>query len=159
MPQDDGPQGSSLLAAVALGAQVVDSIMGDLTGEGRDDALLVIALSPTASAETRPTLEVAMMQRDAGGRLRKVASNTRLLTCGPDSASSTYIRAERGAFTIVDPGGPGSTGAEYRFIYDGQRREWLADSVQRQGEILTATAFGRIDFARFDPQNLRHERP
>ncbi|MGU3420788.1 hypothetical protein [Methylobacterium sp. D54C] len=164
MSQDAGPGDAASLAAAAVGARVVDSIMGDLTGEGRDDALLVIEVPPPAYAGACRALEVALMQRDATGRLRKVATNARLLTCGPYGAVSGYLRAEPGAFTVFDQGRDGGTVAEYRFVYDKRSREWFAASLVRcvadagtgrtDRQELTVGDFGRVSFERFDPVRL-----
>lgn len=156
--QDTGPGDAATLVAVAIGVRVVDSILGDLTGEGRDIALLVIEVPPKAHIGPPHTLEVALMQRDATGRLRRVATNSRLITGRSCAATPGYLQAEPGVFTVVDPG------AEYRFFYDMQGQEWVAGSVVRcvadagTGRIdrqeLTPGDFGRITFERFDPVRL-----
>lgn len=164
MSQDAGPGDAASLAAAAVGARVVDSIMGDLTGEGWDDALLVIAVASAAHSGAHQTLEIALIRRDATGRLRKVATNARLLTCGPYGAVSGYLRAEPSAFTVVDQGSDGGTVAEYRFVYDKRSREWFAASLVRcvadavtgrtDRQELTVGDFGRVSFERFDPVRL-----
>lgn len=154
---------AALLTTVALGARVVDSTMGDLTGEGRDDALLVIDPA-TTSAETPRRLEVVLMQRDAAGQLHKVASNARLISYAPPDATADYIRSDPASFTIVDPDMPGTPGAEYRFVYDRSSGEWIAETVSRSvvdsktGNVLkqelTSRDFGLIEFGQFDPGKL-----
>lgn len=154
---------AALLATVALGARVVDSVMGDLTGEGRADALLVIDPA-TTSAETPRRLEVVLMERDAKGQLRKVASNARLISCEPSGAAPDFIRTDPGSFTIVDPGSPNGAGAEYRFVYDRSGAAWMAEKVSRtvidgktsgpRKRDLTLREFGRVNFVDFDPEKL-----
>lgn len=154
---------AALLTTVALGAQVVDSVMGDLTGEGRADVLLVIDPA-TTSAETPHRLEAVLMERDAKGQLRKVASNARLITYKPSGSTPEFIRTDPGSFTIVDPGGPDGAGAEYRFVYDRSGAAWIAEKVSRsvidrktgsvQKQELTSHVFGRINFVDFDPEKL-----
>ncbi|MGU3479322.1 hypothetical protein [Methylobacterium sp. D48H] len=137
--------------------------MGGLTGEGRADALLVIDPA-TTSAETPRRLEVVLMERDAKGQLRKVASNARLISYEPSGATPDFIRTDPGSFTIVDPGSPDGAGAEYRFIYDRSGAGWMTEKVSRfvidrktgsvQKQELASHVFGRINFVDFDPQKL-----
>ena len=155
---------AALLTIVALGARVVDSVMGNLTGEGRADALLVIDPATTTSAEKPRRLEVVLMERDAKGELRKVASNRRLISCELSDATPNFIRTDPGSFTIVDPGSPGPAGAEYRFVYDRSGAAWMAEKVSRsvidsksgsvQTQELTSCDLDRIQFGQFDPEKL-----
>lgn len=158
------PDGSTAaLAAAALGAKVVDSIMGDLTGEGRDDALLVVDRARGGMASARHPLEVVLMRREADGRPRRTAANARLLSCGPCATTGGWLRAQAGSFTVVDAGA-GEMRAEYRFDYDRHARVWRITHVsrrivdphtghERQQELSVRDA-GGASFARFDPARL-----
>ena len=158
------PDGSTAaLAAAALGAKVVDSIMGDLTGEGRDDGLLVVDHARDGMVSARHPLAVVLMRREADGRLRRAAANARLLSCGPCATTGGWLRAQAGSFTVVGAGA-GEMRAEYRFDYDRHARVWHVAHVlrrivdphtghERQQE-LSARDAGGASFARFDPARL-----
>lgn len=159
--QQVAADGASPLVAATLGAKLVDSLMGDLSGEGWDEALLVV---DPARGDGGHALEVVLMRRDAAGRLHRAATNARLFACGPCTMPGERLRARPGSFTVIDRGQPGGTTAEYRFDYDRHAREWFIAHVSRTvgashgqrpyRQELGSAGLGRISFAHFDPARL-----
>ena len=105
------------------------------------------------------------MRRDRDGVLRKVASNPRLLFCGPCAGTGGWLRAEPGSFTVfAGTEDVQSARAAYRFDYDRATQEWRLAHVTRRmadprsgserPQELDVRDFGSITFARFDPARL-----
>ena len=164
-PADD------LKAFATGGARILESQKGDLNGDGRPDALLV--LDPPAPADAKlgegPAREVVVLVRDASGQLQKVASNARLVPCEQCGGSSGdpfgYSKVAPGSFTIVNGGGGREHWSdEYTFTYSAEKRDWFVTQVARKVEDsvtgrqkaiqLSAKDLGSVSFQAFDPSKL-----
>lgn len=165
MAQDKPEHSAATLTAAAMGAKVVDSIMGDLTGEGSDDALLVIDPVQGDRAHERHALEVVLMRRDGNGRLYKAETNRRLLVCGPCATTDRLLNARSGTFTVLDARtGTHAMRSEYHFEYDLGTKAWRVAHVSREiidpltgrelRQDFNQHDLGGITFARFDPARL-----
>ena len=159
-------------ARIAADARVVDSVVGDLTGGGRSDALIVFA--PASSEQDRlgegPARTVVLLTRDQSGRLQRAAENARLIPCARCGgvAGDPYgdARIDAGTVTIAVSGGSRERWfSDYVFRYAAEQGDWLLDRVirgvtdtqtgiQKQAE-LTAADFGEMPFSRFDPGSLQ----
>lgn len=157
---------------VPAGATLVDSVLGDLTGGGRSDALIVFA--PASSEQDRlgegPARTVVLLARDQSGRLQRAAENARLIPCARCGgvAGDPYgdARIDAGTVTIAVSGGSRERWfSDYVFRYAAEQGDWLLDRVirgvtdtqtgiQKQAE-LTAADFGEMPFSRFDPGSLQ----
>ncbi|PBS11713.1 hypothetical protein CMZ82_13605 [Lysobacteraceae bacterium NML93-0792] len=157
---------------VPAGATLVDSVVGDLTGGGRSDALIVFA--PASSEQDRlgegPARTVVLLTRDQSGRLQRAAENARLIPCARCGgvAGDPYgdARIDAGTVTIAVSGGSRERWfSDYVFRYAAEQGDWLLDRVirgvtdtqtgiQKQAE-LTAADFGEMPFSRFDPGSLQ----
>ena len=157
---------------VPAGATLVDSVVGDLTGRGRSDALIVFA--PASSEQDRlgegPARTVVLLTRDQRGRLQRAAENARLIPCarcgGVAGDPYGYARIDAGTVTVAVSGGSRERWFnDYVFRYAAEHGDWLLDRVirgvtdtqtgiQKQVE-LTAADFGEMMFSQFDPRNLQ----
>jgi hypothetical protein len=153
------------------GARILDSKLGDVAGDGRGGAVLVI--DPVSTGRERlgegGPREVAILTRDSSGHLHKVASNKRLVPCGTCGGIAGdpygYMRISAGQFTIVSGGGSRERWTdEYTFTYDGGKKDWLASTVvrrvvdtdtgQEKRVDLTTLELGVVAFGDFDPAHL-----
>lgn len=153
------------------GSRILDSKFGDIAGDGRKGAVLV--LDPASAGPGKlgqgPPRDVVILARDSAGHLQKVASNSRLVPCGTcggmagDPYGYTHVAA--GQFTIVAGGGSRERWTdEYTFTYVGAKKNWFVSSVMRKvvdtetgnekHVDLTAKEFGTVSFADFDPGKL-----
>ena len=158
-------------AFVPAGATLVDTVLGDLTGLGTADALIVF--TPGATEHGRlgdgPWRTVALLTRDASGRLQNAAENALIVPCercgGIAGDPYAYARIESGFVTLAVSGGSRERWFhDYMFRYAPERRIWQLERVVRgvsdsqtnvQTQIeLTAADFGDIGFADFDPASL-----
>ena len=163
-------------AFVPAGATLVDSVVGDLTGRGRSDVLIVFA--PSSSEQDRlgegPGRTVVLLTRDQGGGLQRAAENARLVPCarcgGVAGDPYGYARIDAGTVTVAVSGGSRERWfSDYVFRYAAEHGDWLLDHVTRgvtdtqtgirkQAE-LTAADFGEVTFSQFDPGNLQAAAP
>lgn len=153
------------------GARILDSKFGDIAGDGRDGAVVVI--DPASAGNERlgegAPREVAILTRDAAGHLQKVASNKHLVPCGTCGGIAGdpygYMRVSKGQFTIVSGGGSRERWTdEYTFTYDSAKKCWLVSKVMRkvvdtdtdkEKHIdLTTRELGVVTFSDFDPTHL-----
>ncbi|PBJ84556.1 hypothetical protein CMZ84_06570 [Lysobacteraceae bacterium NML93-0399] len=158
-------------AFVPAGATLVDTVLGDLTGLGTADALIVF--TPGASEQGRlgdgPSRTVALLTRDASGRLQNAAENASIVPCercgGIAGDPYAYARVESGFVTLAISGGSRQRWFhDYMFRYGPESGTWKLERVVRgvsdsqtdeQLQVeLTAADFGDIAFADFDPASL-----
>lgn len=160
-----------LKAFATQGAKILDMLIGDLTGDGRQGALLV--LDPPVSGLPRlgdgPARELMLLVRDAHGRFERVGSSLAVI---PSSTSGGlagdpygYTRIDEGGFTIANGGGSRERWSdEFTFRYAATAGTWLVARVTRQVEdsesgehrqlVLTPETLGEVTFADFDPSHL-----
>ena len=157
---------------VPAGMTLVDSVRGDLTGKGLDDALLVAAppSAPEAGLGQGSPRSVLLLRNDGNGQLQVAARNERLVPCercgGIAGDPYAYSRIENGHFTVSVSGGSRQRWAsDYRFQYQAQDDSWQLASVTRE---ITDTATGQnqrqqleadaltvpLSFEHFDPATL-----
>ncbi|HVI55558.1 MAG TPA: hypothetical protein VM621_10970 [Luteibacter sp.] len=160
-----------LTALTTGGAKVIESVKGDLTGDGRGGVLLVLD-SPLAGQETlgqgRPR-NVVLLVRDGTGTFRRVSSNDRIVPCstcgGLAGDPYAYSRIGKGQFTVVVGGGSRERWTdEYTFTYQDTKRDWFISSVMRRvvdtetdkekHVDLSAKELGTVPFSDFDPSKL-----
>lgn len=157
---------------VPAGMTLVDTVRGDLTGMGQDDALLVAAppTAPEAELGQGSPRTVLLLRNDGNGQLQVAARNDRLVPCercgGMAGDPYAYSRIEAGHFTVSVSGGSRQRWAsDYRFQYQPQSDSWQLTSVtreitdtvtgQNQRQELEASALGgALSFADFDPASL-----
>lgn len=159
---------SELQSYIPSGSKLLDSKIGDLDGDGRPDALLVLDHSKGNEklGEGSPRTIVVLV-RDASGALRRAAQNDRLVPCetcgGIVGDPYGYVRVENGRFTVAVGGGSRERWSDdYTFAYaDG---DWFVDQVLRsvsdpdtgaeKQKTLTAKEIGKVRFGDFDPSQL-----
>jgi hypothetical protein len=160
-----------LKAFATQGAKILDLLIGDLTGDGRQGALLV--LDPPASGTPRlgegPAREIMLLMRDASGRFEKTASSFSVIPAAASGGVAGdpygYTRIDGGGFTIANGGGSRERWSdEYNFRYVAAAGTWRLVRVVRQVEdsesgehrqlILTPETLGEVAFADFDPASL-----
>ena len=156
---------------VPEGATVIDTVRGDLTGQGGSDALLVVSpeMNSSAALGEGPSRTVMLFTRDRSGRLAKSAENSRMVPCercgGIAGDPYGYARIHAGNVTVAISGGSRERWFDdYVFRYDPEAGTWLLDRVVRgvtdtqtglQRHIeLGESDFGEIGFADFDPVHL-----
>jgi hypothetical protein len=169
--QSKGSKMDDLTSFATGGARVLDSKLGDITGDGRGGAVLV--LDPASHDSERlgegSARDVILLVRDASGHLSKVASNKRIVPCGSCGGVAGdpygYVRVEAGKLMVAVGGGSRERWAdEYSFTYVNARKDWFVSSVHRKvidtetdkekHVDLTATELGTISFSDFDPSHL-----
>lgn len=153
------------------GARVMDSVTGDLNGDGRPDALLV--LEPPAGGteklgEGAPRTVLILIRGD-DGQLREASSNQKVVPCatcgGVAGDPYGFVRAEPGQFTVRNGGGSREHWSdEFTFKYSADKKDWLLDKAIRSvtdqetdahKQIdLSPKDFGQIAFKDFDPEKL-----
>ncbi len=162
---------SSLKAFATNGATILDSKTGDLNGDGRTDALLV--LNPATSGAEKlgegPSRTVLLLTRDATGQLQKAAQNDKIVPCaqcgGIAGDPYSYTLISEGRFTIVTEGGSREHWSnEYTFAYSPEQKNWLLREVKRavvdqdtgkqKALDLKPKDFGVVQFKGFDPSTL-----
>ena len=123
---------------VPAGATLVDTIVGDLTGQGSSDALIVFA--PQTSAQDRlgegPARTVVLVTRNQRGRLQRAAENARLVPCarcgGVAGDPYGYARIDAGTVTVAVSGGSRERWfSDYIFRYAAEHGDWLLERVVR----------------------------
>lgn len=158
------------------GMKALETVRGDLTGNGYSDALLV--LSPPESDEDKlgegPPRTVLLLIQDASGALHKAAENARIVPCarcgGMAGDPYAFSRIEAGRFTLSLSGGSRERWADdYTFRYVPEQKTWQLDKAVREltdtqsGQHtaleLTAKDFGQVAFADFDPSTLAKPMP
>lgn len=159
---------NELQSHIPSGSKLLDSKIGDLDGDGRPDALLVLDHSKGNEklGEGSPRTIVVLV-RDASGTLRRAAQNDKLVPCetcgGIVGDPYGYVRIENGRFTVAVGGGSRERWSDdYTFAYAGG--DWFVDQVLRsvsdpdtgaeKQKTLTAKEIGKVRFGDFDPSQL-----
>ena len=170
-PQDKGTKMDDLKSFATGGAKILESTKGDLTGDGRQGAVLIIDPPGGEGAKLGegPARDVVLVVADASGRPQKAASNARIVPCascgGVAGDPYGYTRVAKGQFTIVNGGGSRERWSdEYTFTWSPARKDWLASHVVRKvsdGDTgkekhvdLSAKELGDVSFKDFDPSHL-----
>jgi hypothetical protein len=153
------------------GAKVLESVKGDLTGDGSVGVLLVLDPPQTGNAKLGqgPFRHVVLLTRDGAGKLQKISSNDRTVPCsacgGIAGDPYAYSRIGKGQFTVVLGGGSRERWTdEYTFTYVSAKKDWYSSSVVRrvvdteadkEAHIaLSEKELGTVSFADFDPSRL-----
>ena len=149
------------------GANILASETGDLTGDGRSDAVLV--LDPPASGSAPGELEyrtVALLIRDDQGQLQKVSQNDKLIPCATCGGAAGdpfgYARIKNGELTLVTEGGSRERwSSEYVFKYVAAQNDLVLEKVDRSAfdqisqqsvsRTFTQKDFGNVAFSKFNP--------
>lgn len=152
------------------GMRILDSQVGDLNGDGRLDALIV--LDPPSTDEMAgqgPSRTVLLAIRNAQGHLQVAARNDKIVLChrcgGLAGDPFGYARIDKGGFTLVTEGGSrGHWWNRYTFKYTAAQGNWLIEEVQRGVKdsidgsaielTLTDEKLGIVRFADFDSSTL-----
>ncbi|HEY4093542.1 MAG TPA: hypothetical protein VGN46_18690 [Luteibacter sp.] len=170
-PQDKGTKMDDLKSFATGGAKVLESTRGDLMGDGRQGAVLII--DPPGSADAKlgegPARDVLLVVPDPSGHLQKAASNARIVPCatcgGVTGDPYGYTKVAKGQFTIVTGGGSRERWSdEFTFTWSAAKRDWLASHVVRRVSDpdsgkdkqvdLSAKDLGDVAFKDFNPSHL-----
>jgi hypothetical protein len=149
--------------------QALDFAIGDLDGDGRDDAVLILQgpeeVQKKDDMEARRPLLLLVRQPD--GRLRQERRTDRLVycrTCG-GMMGDPYVSmvVGEGRFTVSHYGGSASRwGMDYTFAYDPAAKEWFLDREEsttfqahdpdqtREASTLTREQLGDFSIETFD---------
>lgn len=155
--------------ALAFGSsRVIDVVMGDLNGDGRDDALVV--LDPPAGSKAGQGRDLVILVRDAAGNLKKVAHNDKIIPCATCAGASGdpykgIVGGSRpGEFAVKLEGGSRERWSDtYTFNYEDQYHQWFFIKGERRvedtatGQIAHAYAGASdfwVEFGQFDPSVL-----
>jgi hypothetical protein len=170
-PQDKGTKMDDLKSFATGGAKILETTKGDLTGDGRQGAVLIIDPPGGENAKLGegPARDVVLVLPDATGHLQKAASNLRIVPCatcgGVAGDPYGYTRITKGQFTIVNGGGSRERWSdEYTFTWSAARKDWLAthvirkvsdsDTGKEKNVELSAKELGEVSFKDFDPSHL-----
>jgi hypothetical protein len=122
---------------VLEGHRVLDYAAGDLDGDGRPDAVLVLEAPGEASGEDEggPPRPMLLLVRRADGRLEVAKRNDRVVLCGRCGGmmGDPYqgVRIERGHFRVSHYGGSSwRWGLVREFAYDAARRDWMLERTE-----------------------------
>lgn len=162
----------SAQAFVPAGAKLLETIKGDLNGDGVEDALLVIdppAPRSLTAGENGPGRIVMLLLGGADGRWRSAARNDKLVPCaacgGVMGDPFGYARVSAGSFTVVNSGGSRERWTDsYTFGYAPADKAWWLEGVSRQvidtetdaenKKDFTAAELGKVRFEDFDPSSV-----
>lgn len=162
----------SAQAFVPAGAKLLETIKGDLNGDGVEDALLVIdppAPRSLTAGENGPGRIVMLLLGGADGRWRSAARNDKLVLCaacgGVMGDPFGYARVSAGSFTVVNSGGSRERWTDsYTFGYAPADKAWWLEGVSRQvidtetdaenKKDFTAAELGKVRFEDFDPSSV-----
>lgn len=158
-------------AFVPAGMKLVDSVRGDLTGNGGNDALLVAAApSPADAMLGQGQPRSVLLLRDQGkGVLQLAARNDRLVPCercgGLAGDPYAFSAIHNGTFSVSVSGGSRERWAsDYHFQYQADGKRWQLARVERvvsdtitdeqKTQQLDASELGQPGFTDFDPATL-----
>lgn len=162
----------SAQAFVPAGARLLETIKGDLNGDGVEDTLLVIdppAPRSLTAGENGPGRIVMLLLGDADGRWHLAARNDKLVPCsacgGVMGDPFGYARVSSGSFTVVNSGGSRERWTDsYTFRYAPADKAWWLEGVSRQvidtetdaenKKDFTAAELGKVRFEDFDPSSV-----
>jgi len=144
--------------------------IGDLNGDGRLDALVVLDQpEPGNALDGGPPRTVVLAVADAAGQLRKATQNDKIIPCrdcgGIGRDPFGYSRIDKDGFTLLTEGGSREHWwSEYTFKYTADAKSWTlakvwrgaSDTVTKESKEVTWTAkdFGVVKFEDFDPSTL-----
>lgn len=166
-----GPDKEEVAAIVSEGSRIIDTVPGDLTGDGGAGVLLVVEPEGETNAALGegPARTVLLLTRDRFGRLQKDAENSLIVPCarcgGIAGDPYAYARIDAGTVTVSVSGGSRQRWFDdYIFRYSPQSSTWQLHRVTRgvndtqtraQAVVeLSESDFGDIAFADFDPATL-----
>ncbi|HZX78973.1 hypothetical protein [Lysobacter sp.] len=157
-----------LHAHVPEGSTLIDSVGGDLNGDGRPDALLVL---DTGNGDERlgegVPRTVVLLVRDASGTLQPAKRNERLVPCetcgGVAGDPYGYVRIDKDRFTVAVGGGSRERWSDdYTFTY--ANGGWYVDKIVRsvvdmesgkqKRKEFTPRELGELSFEDLDPSKL-----
>ncbi len=168
MEKGSGTHMDNALAFVPSGANLLEAVRGDLTGNGFQDQLLVIdqpppeACCPASTDRTGP----AVAAGDATGRWQLAARNDKLVPCSTRGGIAgdpfAYVTIEDGAFSVITNGGSRERWSSvYTFRYAPAEQACWVHGVQRKvvdteteathTRDFSAAELGRVRFEDFDP--------
>ncbi len=151
------------------GKTLLASKTGDLNGDGRPDAILVLDPATAGKPDERASRTVLLLVRDAGGRLQKAGQNDRIVPCakcgGIAGDPFGYVRIDKDGFTVLIEGGSRQRwSSEYKFEYAAASSDWRLQKVERTAydqisqesvsKTFTSKDFGQVAFADFDPSTI-----
>lgn len=160
------------LAFVPSGANLLEAVRGDLTGNGFQDQLLVIDQPPPEGllpGEHGPNRVLLLLLGDATGRWQLAARNDKLVPCSTRGGIAgdpfAYIAIEDGAFSVITNGGSRERWSSvYTFRYAPAEQTCWVHGVQRRvvdteteathTREFSAAELGRVRFEDFDPSIL-----
>jgi hypothetical protein len=152
------------------GMRILDSQVGDLNGDGRPDALIV--LDPPSTSEEAgqgPSRTVLLAIRNAEGHLQVAVRSDKLVSCkrcgGVAGDPFGYARIDQDGFTLVTEGGSREHWwNRYAFKYASAKGDWMIEEVERgvadtigggaKKIILTRKDLGEVRFEDFRPSTL-----
>ena len=158
---------NELQAHIPSGSKLLDSKIGDLNGDGRPDALLVLDHGNDGKQGAARPRTIVLLVRDAGGQLQVSAQNDKVVPCstcgGLLGDPYGYARIDKDGFTVVIEGGSRQRwSSEYKFQYSAQnwylqkaeRSAYDQISEQHMEKTFTPADFGQVAFSDFDPSTL-----
>ena len=152
---------------VPPGQEALDFETGDLDGDGRTDAVLILAAP--GEAEERDDMDarrpLLLLIRQADGRLKQARRGDGVVycrTCG-GMMGDPYVGTEvaRGRFTVTHYGGSAwRWGNSFTFSYDRARKDWFLDQEtstsfhatepdDSRDEVLTREELGDVTLEAF----------
>ncbi len=164
--------GDNLEAFLPAGASILSSATGDLNGDGRLDAVIVVdpARADDEFSGNGPARIMMLLTRDTSGALRKAAQNDKVVPCadcgGMFGDPFQFVSVENGVITVVNEGGAGAYWADefvFKFVPEGDWQLVKATRVVTQRSTnetnridLSQKDFGVISFDTFDPRKLKN---
>jgi len=169
MESGSGANMDNALAFVPSGANLLEAVRGDLTGDGIEDQLLVIdqpAPDGLVPGEHGPNRVLLLLLGDGAGRWQLVARNDKLVPCSSRGGIAgdpfAYVTIEDGVFSVITNGGSRERwSSTYTFRYAPAERVCWVHGVQRrvidteteatQTRDFSVAELGRVRFEDFDP--------
>jgi hypothetical protein len=160
------------LSAFATGGEkIIASATGDLNGDGRVDALVVLDSLGNHGRERGKDAPrtILLLIRGADGQLQKVAQNDRIVPCaacgGVLGDPFGFIRISKNGFIVVIEGGSRQRwSSQYEFEHVSNLNDWHLRKVERDAyDTITAAGisrtftpedFGQVAFSDFDPSTI-----
>lgn len=139
------------------GSKLLDTQIGDLTGEGKVAALVLLDHPADDSrAGEGASRTLLLVTRDAQGQLQTLAQNDKIVPCarcgGTAGDPYSYSRVAPGRFTVVTEGGSREHWwNEFNFKYVPKLNTWVLEKAVRG---VTDTATGRKKRINLSPKTL-----
>jgi hypothetical protein len=120
---------------VPQGHEIFDFAMGDVDGDGRDDAILVTRRPDEEQLEDESSRPLLLLVRQPEGRLKQVRRSDQIVYClkcgGMMGDPYQGIATARGAFTVTHYGGSAwRWSASATIAYDTAKQEWFLDKEE-----------------------------